>query len=57
MLKISDLISKGLFKIISPANPREKILPESSFKPFITISRESGSGGAPVSNGGRIIGV
>lgn len=48
MLKISDLISKGLFKIISPANPDETIVPESSFKPFITISRESGSGGAPV---------
>jgi len=48
MLKISDLISKGLFKIISPTNPRETILPKSSFNPFITISRESGSGGAPI---------
>ena len=48
MLKISDLISKGLFKIISPINTNKIILPESSFSPFITISRESGSGGAPI---------
>ena len=48
MLKISDLISKGLFKIIAPVNPHDTILPESSFQPFITISRESGSGGAPI---------
>jgi len=48
MLKISDLISKGLFKIITPLNINRIILPESSFSPFITISRESGSGGAPI---------
>ena len=48
MLKISDLISKGLIKIISPVNSANPIVSGNSFKPFITVSRESGSGGAPI---------
>ena len=48
MLKISDLISKGLIRIISPGNSANHIVSENSFKPFITVSRESGSGGAPI---------
>lgn len=48
MLKIADLIYRGMFGKIG-LTPKVRIpTAENWFKPFITISREPGSGGAPI---------